>query len=64
MFQCKVLKHGLISIGVTRSSDSKSSFFRAKFDPNGHTSCEKTFKNNHNDLLKKYTKPIGFVMIQ
>ena len=34
------LEHGL-SIGVTNSSDSKSPFFGAEFDPNGHKNCEK-----------------------
>ena len=34
------LKHGL-SIGVTNSSDLKTLFFGAEFDPNGHKNCEK-----------------------
>ena len=34
------LEHGL-SIGVTNSSDSKSPFFGAEFDPNGHKNCDK-----------------------
>ena len=46
------LKHGL-SIGVTNSSDSKSPFFGAEFDPNGHKIFEKNILKSHNDLTKK-----------
>ena len=50
---CKTLYHGL-SIGLTNSSDSKSPFFGAKFDPNGHKNCEnKYLPKNHNDHTKK-----------
>ena len=34
------IQHGL-SIEVTNRSDSKSLFFGAEFDPNGHKNCEK-----------------------
>ena len=46
------VKHGL-SIGVTSSSDSKSPFFGAEFNPNGHKNFEIFFEKNHNDLTKK-----------
>ena len=47
------IKHGL-SKGITNSSDSKSPFFGAEFDPNGNKNCEQKYlKKNHNDLTKK-----------
>ena len=53
------IKHGL-SIGVTNSSDLKSPFFRAEFDPNGHKHCEKNTLKNHNDLTKKIHQTYKF----
>ena len=52
LYTFTTIEHGS-SIGVTNSSDSKSPFFGAKFDPNSDKGIKKLLKENHIDLPKK-----------